>query len=115
MLRHILKSKIMNAVLTKKELHYSGSIGIDKVILKQSDMIAGEKVQVLNFNNGQRFETYIIEEESHSGTIALYGPAARLGEIGDKLCILSYAFIDDSETEQMKPKIVFVNKQNKIK
>ncbi len=115
MFRQVLKSKIMDAVLTKKELHYSGSIGIDQLILRQSDMIPGEKVQVLNFNNGQRFETYIIEEKVRSGTIALYGPAARLGEIGDKLCILSYVFIDNSETKQMKQKIVFVDEQNKIK
>ena len=103
----------MNAVLTKKELHYAGSIGIDNSLLLKSDMIPGEKVQVLNFNNGQRFETYIIEEKEYSGIIALYGPAARLGEIGDKLCVISYLFASDHEIEMIKPKIVFVDEKNK--
>jgi aspartate 1-decarboxylase len=114
MFRQVLKSKIMNAILTKKELNYEGSVGIDKSLLSKSDMIPGEKVQVLNFNNGQRFETYIIEEEENSGIIALYGPAARLGEIGDKLCIISYLFASDSEIKTFKSKIVLVDKNRKI-
>jgi aspartate 1-decarboxylase len=113
MFRQVLKSKIQNAVLTKKELNYAGSVGIDRSLLLKSDMIPGEKVQVLNFNNGQRFETYIIEEKENSGIIALYGPAARLSEIGDKLCILSYFFVGENEIETIKPKIVFVDDKNK--
>ncbi len=114
MFRQILKSKIQNAVLTKKELDYNGSIGIDQFLLEKGDMIPGEKVQVLNFNNGQRFETYIIEEKAHSGVIALYGPAARLGEVGDKLCVISYAFVDESELNRTAPKIILVDRENKI-
>ena len=113
MFRQVLKSKIMNAILIKKELNYEGSIGIDSSLLLKSNMIPGERVQVLNFNNGQRFETYIIEEKENSGIIALYGPAARLGEIGDKLCIISYVYVSDQEIKMLKPRIVLVNEENK--
>ena len=112
-LKQMLKSKIHGAVITKKELHYNGSIGIDKILLLKSDMIPGEKVQVLNFNNGQRFETYIIEEKKNSGVIALYGPAARCGEIGDKICIISYVLATDDEISKLDQKVVFVDKDNK--
>ena len=100
--------------ITKKELYYSGSIGVDKALLLKSDMLPGEKVQVLNFNNGQRFETYIIEEKENSGVIALYGPAARRGEIGDKLCILSYVFVTDDTTEKIDKRVVLVDERNKL-
>jgi len=115
MFRQVLKSKIMNAILTKRVLNYEGSVGIDRSLLLKSDMIPGERVQVLNFNNGQRFETYIIEEKEHSGIIALYGPAARLGEVGDKLCIISYLFASDHEIEMLKPKIVLADEENRTK
>ena len=68
----------------------------------------------MNFNNGQRFETYIIEEKKNSGVIVLYGPAARCGEIGDKICIISYVFLIDDEINKLDRKIVFVNEDNKI-
>jgi aspartate 1-decarboxylase len=90
-------------------------VGIDQSLLLKSDMIPGEKVQVLNFNNGERFETYIIEEKENSGIIALYGPAARLGAIGDRLCILSYLFASEEEIKTLKPKIVFVDEEHKTK
>jgi len=96
-LRQILKSKIHNVVITKTKLNYHGSIGIDKALLLKNDILPGEKVQVLNFDNGQRFETYVIEEKKNSRTIALYGPAARCGEIGDRICIISYALVSDDE------------------
>lgn len=112
--RQMFKSKIHGAKITKKELHYSGSIGIDKALLLKSDMLPGERVQVLNFNNGQRFETYIIEEKENSGTIALYGPAARLGEVGDKICILSYVLVSEDEVNKIENKIVSVSENNKI-
>ena len=112
--RQMFKSKIQGAVITKKELRYNGSIGIDKTLLIKSDMLAGEKVQVLNFNNGQRLETYIIEEKENSGIISLYGPAARLGEIGDKLCIISYAFVGQDNAEAIKPSIICVDDNNRV-
>ena len=113
-LRQILKSKIHGAVITKKELHYNGSIGIDKSFLLESDMIPGEKVQVLNFNTGRRFETYIIEEKENSGVIVLYGPAARCGEIGDKICIISYLLATDDEISKLDKKVIIVNENNEI-
>ena len=113
--REMLKSKIHGATITKKELYYSGSIGIDKALLLKSDILPGEKVQVLNFNNGQRFETYVIEEEENSGIIALYGPAARLGEVKDKVCIISYVLVNDLKAHKIKPKVVIADKKNGVK
>ena len=110
----VIKAKIHKAVITKKVLGYNGSIGIDKALLMASGMIPGEKVQVLNFQNGDRLETYVIEEEENSGIIALYGPAAKRGEIGNELCIISYALITNDEIPNFKSKVVFVNKKNKI-
>lgn len=110
----MIKSKIHGAKITKKELYYKGSIGIDKALLLKSDIIPGEKVQVLNFNNGQRFETYVIEEKEQSGIIALYGPAARLGEVGDIVCIVSYVYAAYGEKTKIKKRIVIVGKDNKI-
>lgn len=112
--RQILKSKIHGASITSRKLYYSGSIGIDKALLLRSDIVPGERVQVLNFNNGQRFETYVIEEKEDSGVIALYGPAARLGEIGDKICIISYALVSDDEIGKMEEKILLVDNNNRI-
>lgn len=112
MLRWILKSKIHNATVTKKELYYEGSIGIDRALLLKSNILANEKVQVVNFNNAARFETYVIEEKENSGTIALYGPAARQAEVGDRICVLSYALINDEEIDKIKQKIIFVDENN---
>lgn len=113
-LRQVLKSKIHGASITKKKLYYDGSIGIGKALLLESNILPGEKVQVLNFNNGQRLETYVIEEERGSGIIALYGPAARCGEIGDKLCIVSYVLVSEDEIGKVEKKVVFVDKDNEI-
>ena len=79
--RTMCKSKIHRAKITKKELHYEGSIGVDKTLMEASGIYQNEFVQVLNVNNGARFETYVIEEQKGSGTISLYGPAAHLGEV----------------------------------
>jgi aspartate 1-decarboxylase len=115
MLREMLRSKIHNAVVTGKELYYQGSIGIDKELLHKSGILANEKVQVLNFNNGERFDTYVIEEEQKSGAVILYGPAARKAEIGDKVCIISYCMEEDSRARLLKPKVILLDEKNKIK
>jgi aspartate 1-decarboxylase len=104
-LRHLLKSKLHNVVVTDAILHYKGSIGIDKNWLKKVDIIPGEKVYILNKNNGERFETYAIEEKAGSHAIKLYGPAARRGLKGDVLVILSYALVSDDETKTFKAKV----------
>ncbi|MFH1683827.1 MAG: aspartate 1-decarboxylase [Candidatus Margulisiibacteriota bacterium] len=108
-----LKSKIHMAKITDTQLFYEGSIGIDKNLMKAAGLIAGEKVQVLNFNNSQRFETYVIE--GMQGEISLRGPAAKLGKKGDKLIILSYGLMEQAEARNFKPKIIKVDERNEIK
>jgi aspartate 1-decarboxylase len=115
MLIEILKSKIHNATITKRELSYEGSIGIDRELLAKSYIVANQKVQVVNFNNGARFETYVIAEKENSGEIALYGPAARQAEIGDKLCIMAYGMIGESRAESAKPRVIILDEKNEIK
>jgi len=115
MLRIMCKSKIHRATITRSDLHYNGSIGIDKKLLKASNIYPNEIVQVVNINNGARFETYAIEEPAGSGTIGLYGAAARLGKPGDLVIILSYGLIDDTETKSIKLIAIKVDNKNKIK
>lgn len=113
MLINILKSKINMATITDTQLYYEGSIGIDKELMQAAGLISGEKVQVLNFNNANRFETYVIEGQP--GEISLKGPAGKLGKKGDKVIILAYAMAEQEEAKKIKPKKVFVNEKNEIK
>lgn len=113
MLRMMCKSKIHRAVLTKVNLHYEGSIGIDKNLLKMADIHPGEIVQVVNVNNGARFETYAIEEKASSGEIGLYGAAAHLGKAGDIVIILSYALVEDKEAKALKVRVVRIGSNNR--
>lgn len=115
MLIEILKSKIAHATVTEADLEYEGSITIDSLLLKKVDLIPGEKVEVLNLNNGNRFTTYTISGKAGSGDICLNGPAARLGLVGDRIIILSYATADIEEARTFKPKIIHLNARNKIK
>ncbi|OGX27330.1 MAG: aspartate 1-decarboxylase [Omnitrophica WOR_2 bacterium RIFCSPHIGHO2_01_FULL_48_9] len=109
------KSKIAHAQVTEAELYYEGSITIDEKIIKAVGIIPGEKVEVLNLNNGSRIETYVIAGKAGSGQICLNGPAARTGVVGDKLIILSYALVDAAEAKKIKTKIVYLNDHNKVK
>ena len=113
MQREMLKSKIHRATVTQAELYYEGSITVDKDLLEAADILPYEKVQVLNFNNGSRLDTYTIEGEAGSGTICLNGPAARFSSIGDEIIIVSYFHISDEEARKYKPKVVLVDKKNK--
>lgn len=112
--RYMFKSKIHRATVTLAELYYEGSITIDTDLLKASDILPFEKVQVVNVNNGSRLETYTLEGPSGSGMICLNGPAARLGAVGDEVIIITYSQMSDEEAKQHKPKIVLVDKENKI-
>jgi aspartate 1-decarboxylase len=112
MLRIMCKSKIHRVKITKVDLHYDGSIGIDKKLLEKADIYPGEIVQVVNINNGNRFETYAIEEPAGSGTIGLYGAAAHLGKAGDLVIILSNALMEDGAAKKMKMNVVKVGKDN---
>lgn len=114
MLRMMLKSKIHRAVLTDANLNYVGSITIDRQLMEAADILPFERVQVVNNNNGARFETYVIEGERGSGVICLNGAAARLGEPGDILIILSYAMLSEEEMRGYAPTIVFVDEKNRI-
>jgi aspartate 1-decarboxylase len=105
MLITILKSKIAYAVITQKELYYVGSITIDESVMEQAKLVENEKVQVVNINNGERLETYVIKGKRGSGIFGLNGPAARKAEIGDRIFILSYAQVDPAK-EKLTPIIV---------
>jgi aspartate 1-decarboxylase len=113
MLRIMCKSKIKEAVVTGKDLHYDGSIGIDKDVMKAADILPGEQVHVLDVENGERFITYAIEERAGSGNIVLYGPAARMGEPGDEVVILTYCSMEDNECRGSKMRVVSLKKKNR--
>ena len=113
MLVEVLKSKIHRVRVTDANLDYVGSITIDEDLMDAANMIAGEKVQVLDNNNGERFETYIIKGERGSGCICLNGAAARKVQVNDIVIIVSYALMDFEEAKTFKPSIVFP-KNNKI-
>ncbi|HEY6438139.1 MAG TPA: aspartate 1-decarboxylase [Ignavibacteriaceae bacterium] len=114
MQREMLKSKIHRVTVTQAELYYEGSITVDKDLLQAADIIPYEKVQVLNFNNGSRLDTYTIEGEAGSGIICLNGPAARFSSVGDEIIIVSYFHLPDQDAKKHKPKVVLVDKKNKI-
>ena len=114
MRRTMCKSKIHRGILTGADLHYEGSLTLDRDLMEAADILPFEKVQVVNVNNGARLETYVIEGERGSGTIQLNGAAARLGAVGDHVIVISYADYDESELEGFEPKLVFVDEKNRI-
>lgn len=114
MLIEILKSKIHRVKITQAELHNVGSITIDPELLDAADIIPNEKVQVVNVNNGERLETYVIEGERGSGQICLNGPAARKCAVGDVVIIISYAQMEKSEAASYVPLLVFPDEHNRL-
>lgn len=110
----VLKSKIHRARITEAELHYVGSIAIDEDLMDAANIIEGEKVQIVNVNNGERLETYVIKGERGSGTICLNGPAARKAQVGDVVIIISYAWMKFEKAKLFKPTIVFPTPDNKL-
>ncbi len=107
MMIEVLKSKLHCVQVTEANLNYMGSITIDEDLMDAANMIAGEKVQVLDNNNGGRFETYIIKGERGSGCICLNGAAARRVQVGDTIIIISYALMDFEEAKSFQPTVVF--------
>ncbi len=103
----VIKSKIHKVRVTEANLQYVGSVTIDEDLMDAANLIANEKVQVVNINNGERFETYVIKGERGSGSICLNGPAARLVEVGDIVIIMSYASMDFEEAKSFKPTFIF--------
>ena len=107
MMIQVLKSKIHCGSVTEANLNYMGSITVDEDLLDAANMIAGEKVQIVDNNNGERFETYIIKGERGSGCICLNGAAARKVQVGDTVIIMSYALMDFEEAKHFKPSVIF--------
>ncbi len=110
----ILKSKIHRVIVTEAQLHYVGSITIDEDLMDAANLIENEKVQVLNVNNGERLETYVIKGERNSGTICINGPAARKMLVGDVVIIISFASMEFEVAKKFQPAVIFPNDQNRI-
>lgn len=115
MQRIMLKSKIHRATVTGADLNYEGSISIDAALMKDADILSFEAVQVYNITNGERFETYAIEGETNSGTICINGAAAHKVNVGDLIIIASYANYEEEEARDLKPKLIFVDANNRRK
>ena len=115
MLVQVVKSKIHRVKVTEANLNYIGSITIDENLMEASNLIEGEKIQIVNINNGERIETYVIKGDRNSGDICLNGPAARRVALGDIIIIIGYGYMDFEEAKTFKPTIVFPDeKTNKI-
>ena len=114
MIIEVLKCKIHRARVTQAELNYVGSITIDEDLMDAANLIANEKVQIVNNNNGARFETYVIRGERGTGTICLNGAAARLAQVGDIVIIMSYAYMETEEARKWEPILVFPDPDNKL-
>ncbi|GAB3416746.1 aspartate 1-decarboxylase [Niabella aquatica] len=110
----VLKSKIHRVTLTEANLDYMGSITIDEDLMDAAGLIENEKVQVVNVNNGERLETYVIRGKRNSGTVCLNGPAARKGMAGDIIVIISYAIMDFEEAKTHRPQVIFPKSGNKL-
>ena len=110
----ILKSKIHRAVITEANLNYVGSLTLDEDLMDAANLIEHEKIQVVNVNNGERLETYIIKGGRGTGVVCLNGPAARKGAEGDIVIVISYALMDFEEAKQFKPSIVFPKEGNRL-
>jgi aspartate 1-decarboxylase len=116
MQRQMLKSKIHRASVTHCELHYEGSCAIDDDLLEAADLLEGERIDIWNVNNGERFSTYAIHGERGSGMISLNGSAARRAQVGDLLIIASFANVEEAELKAgWHPKLVFVDEHNRIR
>jgi aspartate 1-decarboxylase len=115
MLLQIFKSKIHRATVTEANLNYVGSITIDEDLMDAANLLAGEKVQIVNNNNGERIETYVIKGKRGSGTICLNGAAARKAEVGDVVIIISYGYMTPEEAAEFKAVSVFPDQDNRIK
>ena len=115
MKRIMCKSKLHRATVTQSELFYEGSVTIDRDLLDAADIVPYEKIQVVNINNGSRFESYAIEGKRRSGTICINGAAARMAAVGDEIIIITYAEYSEEELKNFKPTLILMDKNNRIK
>lgn len=113
MYRTLMKSKIHRATVTQADLHYVGSLTIDRDLMEAADLVAGERVDVVDIDNGARLSTYVIEGAAGSGVIGINGAAAHLVKTGDLVIILAYAMVADEETRSLRPRVVFVDADNR--
>jgi aspartate 1-decarboxylase len=114
MRRELCKSKIHGATVTEANLYYEGSLTLDMDLIEAADLVPYERVQVVNLNNGSRLETYVLPGERGSGSVHLNGAAARLGHVGDRVIVISYAHYDESEVAGHEPRVVFLDENNRI-
>jgi len=114
MMFKMLHSKIHRARVTHSELHYNGSLGIDRDLIEQAGMLVGQQIDVLNITNGTRFTTYILEEPSGSKTIGVYGAAAHLAKPGDLIIVIAYALMDEIEAKMHQPVILIMDEHNDV-
>jgi aspartate 1-decarboxylase len=114
MFRHMLKSKIHRATVTQADLHYVGSITISSDLMDAADLLPGERVDVVDIDNGARLTTYVIEGPRDSGVIGINGAAARLVNPGDLVIIIGYATVLDAEARDLRPRVVFVDADNRV-
>jgi aspartate 1-decarboxylase len=113
-IRMMLKSKIHRATVTQADLHYVGSIAIDRALMEAADLLENEQVVIADITNGARLETYVIPAPAGSGTIGINGAAAHLVDEGDLVIVMSYASVKDAEARAMKPRVVHVDENNRI-
>jgi len=112
----MLKSKLHRATVTEADLHYEGSLTIDKSLMEGVGLLPFERIKIYNINNGERFDTYAIEGDAGSGIIGLNGAAARKGMVGDLIIIVSYALFDDAELKKgYRPRVLLLDKANRVK
>jgi aspartate 1-decarboxylase len=114
MMRILCKSKIHRATVTEANLNYEGSLTLDPLLMEAAGLVLFEQVHVLNLNNGERFETYLIEGERGSGTVCVNGAAARLVQVGDPIIVLAYALVPEDELSDFTARIVFVDEHNRV-
>lgn len=110
----LMKGKIHRASVTEADLHYEGSIAIDRTLLEAAGVLVNERVEIYNVDTGARFATYVIEAPQGSGTISLNGAAARLALPGDKIIIVAYASFGQAEAKTFRPRVVLVDRENRI-
>ncbi len=110
----VMKGKIHRASVTQADLHYEGSISIDRKLMDAAKFFVNERVEIYNIETGARFATYVIEAPEESGTIGLNGAAARLAMTGDKVIIVAYACFDEAEAKNFRPSVVLVDRENRI-
>jgi len=113
MLRVMMKSKLHQATVTQCNLNYKGSLTIDRNLMELADLLPNEQIQVVNVNNGARFETYVIEGEAGSGIIGVNGGAARLCEVGDRVLIISWCVLTDEEARRHDPGVTLLDERNR--